>query len=269
MSTFQLPAPFRAFAEHIAIDLPGGHALFTTRRGGVSDGSFSSLNLGAIATGASQVGHGDDPAKVLANRQLLADQLGIALSQFVHGRQVHGHEVETVLSFRTGAWAHPYATHGADGLPAADGQATALRDLAMVVLVADCLPVALIGHGAVAMIHAGWRGLAAGVIGNGVDALRKLGLEGPIAAAIGPGAGVCCYEVGQEVHRVFADHGAQVRVRANLDLKAIAVRELHATGVTDVHDVGICTLCQDRSLFFSHRRDRGLTGRQAGVAWRS
>jgi copper oxidase (laccase) domain-containing protein len=95
---------------------------------------------------------------------------------------------------------------------------------------------------------------------------RELGGRGPLCAAIGPGAGACCYEVGEEVHAAFAD-GAEARRGRNLDLKAIAARELERAGVEQIHDLGLCTICSDSSLFFSHRRDRGLTGRQAGLAW--
>jgi len=96
-----------------------------------------------------------------------------------------------------------------------------------------------------------------------------LGARGPIAAAVGPGAGGCCYEVGEEVHEQFARYGADVRRGRRLDLKLVLRRALGAHDVTDVHDVGLCTMCADPELFFSHRRDGGVTGRQAGVVWRS
>jgi YfiH family protein len=134
-------------------------------------------------------------------------------------------------------------------------------------MVADCLPIALAGHGAVAMLHGGWRGLAGGIVEEGVRAVRELGAEGPLAAAIGPGAGVCCYEVGEEVHEAFAAHGSSVRRGANLDLKRIARERLARAGVETVHDLGLCTICAEPSLLFSHRRDGGITGRQAGIAW--
>jgi YfiH family protein len=136
-------------------------------------------------------------------------------------------------------------------------------------LTADCLPIAIAGGGAVAMVHAGWRGLAGGVIAEGVRALRGLGDGGALAAAIGPGAGPCCYEVGEEVHAAFASEGPDVRAGRNLDLKAIARRQLERAGIERIYDVGLCTVCSDPSLFFSHRRDDGVTGRQAGIAWLS
>ena len=82
----------------------------------------------------------------------------------------------------------------------ADGHATALRELGTMVLVADCLPVILGSEGAVAAVHAGWRGLAGGVLEEGMRAVRELGGSGEIVAIIGPGARGCCYEVGEEVH---------------------------------------------------------------------
>src|SRR5437764_9760350 len=119
------------------------------------------------------------------------------------------------------------------------------------------------------MLHGGWRGLAGGIVAEGARALEELAGAGPVAAAVGPGAGPCCYEVGEEVHAAFARHGDAVRHGRNLDLKEVARRELAAVGVEEVHDAGICTLCGDPRLWFSHRREGGVTGRQSGVAWRT
>ena len=119
------------------------------------------------------------------------------------------------------------------------------------------------GPDGVAMLHAGWRGLAGGVLRNGVGALGG----GPVTAAIGPGIGVCCFEVGDEVRDAFGAHPSARRGR-NLDLKLIARRELQAAGVQEIADCELCTMCEP-ALFFSHRRDGERTGRQAGVAWRS
>lgn len=242
-----LPAPFEPVGDHIGIALPGGRALFTTRRGGVSEGAYASLNLGRWPD--------DDPDAVDRNRTIVADAIGVSLDAVVQGRQVHGARVERVERPRP-AEREP---------PEVDGLATGEKGLALQVLTADCLPVALIGDAAVAMVHAGWRGLAAGVLEEGVAVVRELGGDGELQAAIGPGAGGCCYEVGPEVHAAFGRPARQ----ATIDLKAIAAQRLLAAGVQEVHDVGLCTMCADPGLFFSHRRDGGVTGRQAGIAWRS
>jgi YfiH family protein len=251
-SRLSLPPPFREHDEHIAVDLPGGRALFTTRRGGVSVGPYASLNLGWLT---------DDQADhVEVNRARVGELAGIAPARFAQGRQMH----DTWVRRR------PLPPDPSEWPPEpADGQATDLPGVAPIVLVADCLPVALVAAEAVAMLHCGWRGLAGGIVAEGVAALRLLGARGRVAAAIGPGAGRCCYEVGEEVHERFASHGAEVRQGRRLDLKLVARRALSAAGVSEVHDVGLCTMCADPGLFYSHRRDGGVTGRQAGLVWRS
>ncbi len=259
--TLGLRRPFRAAGQHVCVELPGARALFTTRRGGVSCRPYDSLNLGLATTGATR---GDDPRMVAVNRGLVAAQVADGARRFAHGRQVHGCHVARVTAIPPDGWRAP-----SRGAQAADGQATALTEVAAVVLVADCLPVAIAGEGAVAMIHAGWRGLAGGVLEAGVQALRALGALPPLVAAIGPGAGGCCYEVGPEVLAAFGDGDREPGARGRVDLKAIAAARLKAAGVGEVHDVGLCTLCSHPSLLFSHRREGGLTGRQAGIVWRS
>ncbi len=225
-------APFAWAGEHVRVDLAGGSALFTTRRGGLSEGAFASLNLGPWTE--------DDPAHVAANRERVRELAGA--ERLAQGRQVHGTRVAVD------------AGHGEE----ADGQVSTRAGVAPIALVADCLPVALVAPGAVAMVHVGWRGLAGGVL---EEAVRAVGPR-PVAAAIGPGIGPCCYEVGDDVHAAFGTSGPTV------DLKALARERLEAAGVAEVHDCGLCTSC-DATRFFSHRRDQGLTGRQAGVAWRT
>ncbi|HNC94038.1 MAG TPA: polyphenol oxidase family protein, partial [Solirubrobacterales bacterium] len=85
------------------------------------------------------------------------------------------------------------------------------------------------------------------------------------AAAIGPGIGPCCFEVGPEVEEAFAGLGPGLMNGRNLDLPEVARRLLARAGVEEVESAGVCTYCDER--FFSHRRDRGKTGRQAGIAW--
>lgn len=239
-------APFFALGDHYAVDLPGARAVFSTRRGGQSKGAYESLNLGLLTD--------DDPAVVARNRESLAAAVGAPALSFVH--QVHGSDVLHV----TGP-ARPGAAPRE-----ADGQVTDRRGVAPAALTADCLPVAIAGDGTVAMLHAGWRGLAGGVISAGVGALRALGATGELHAAIGPGAGPCCYEAGAEVHAAFASiPGAQAG--RHVDLKRVASVLLERAGVATTADIALCTICAPRELLFSHRRDRGVTGRQAGAAW--
>jgi YfiH family protein len=247
---------FFNWGDHFAVDLPGARAVFTTRRGGFSTGPYASLNLGRLTD--------DRPEDVDRNRAALERELGMPLSYI---RQVHGATVRRVST----------PTRPDPILPEADGQATAEPGVAVMVMVADCLPIALAGGGAVAMLHGGWRGLASGIVEEGVRAVRELAAhppgarppEGPLVAAIGPGAGVCCYEVGEEVHQAFAQNGPGVRHGANLDLRRIARERLERAGVETIHDLTLCTICSDESLLYSHRRDRGVTGRQAGIVWLS
>jgi purine-nucleoside/S-methyl-5'-thioadenosine phosphorylase / adenosine deaminase len=239
-----LPAPFAWEGEQIAGALPGARLLFSTRLGGVSGGPYASLNLGRLT---------DDPDEhVHENRRRLCAAVGHPWERVHFGRQVHGARVVR-------------STEQRRAFQEADGQATARDDVAALVFVADCLPILLATDQAVAALHGGWKPLAAGIVAEGVAALREVGGRGPIHAALGPSVRGCCYEVGEEVHAHFP--GARVGER-NLDLAKVATGQLREAGVETVHDVGLCTMCWF-GLFFSHRRDRGVTGRQAGVVWRA
>jgi len=222
---------------HFDLALRGARVTFSTRRGGVSEGPFRSLNLGLLTD--------DRPERVHQNRERLRAHCDA--DQLVLSRQVHGTELLH--------WDAP-APEGP--LPDADGHLTDRDGLALVVQVADCLPVALAGEGRVAMLNCGWRGLAGGIVGR---ALRRF--AEPPAAAIGPGIGRCCYEVGQEVAGAFGRSGER-----HLDLRAIVREQLEEGGVTEVIEVDLCTSCRP-DLFFSHRRDDGVTGRQAGLIVRN
>ena len=235
-----LPAGFAWDGPDIALALPGGQVRFTTAASG-------DLTLG------------DPPAPTPA-AGALAGRIGIPWERWAQDVQVHEPRVRIVDDLlRLRPLTEPH-----------DGQATDLAGVACVIRAADCLPIALVAPEGVAMLHGGWRPLAGGIVGEGVAALRALGARsGAIRAAIGPGAGVCCFEAGEEVHAAFAPLGETVRDGRHADLKAVARLQLEAAGVADVHDVGMCTICADPASLFSHRRDRGRTGRQAGVAWRS
>lgn len=232
----------------LAAELPGATAAFSTRLGGASAEPYASLNVGLHT--------GDDEDAVTANRAALAAALGRRPEGVLIGEQVHE---ATVLERALAPEPNPYLRPAAS-LPAADGQATANPALSPAVAVADCLPIALAGPGGVAMLHCGWRGLAAGILERGARAV------GGGAAAIGPGIGRCCYEVGEEVRRAFGSLGEGIAVGRMLDLSEVARRLLARAGVTRVESSSLCTSCEPR-LFFSHRRDGPRTGRQAGLVW--
>ncbi len=228
--------------------LPGARAAFSTRSGGVSGPPFESLNLGILT--------GDDREAVTENRHKLAAAAGLSASNVLIGLQVHGAEV---IGHHAAQDPSPYAKPGTE-LAESDGHFTATRGLAPLVLVADCLPVALAGPGGVAVLHCGWRGLAAGIVERGASAVEAE------AAAIGPGIGPCCYEVGPEVLERFARLGNGIAAGGRLDLAEVARRQLGAAGVGEVECADLCTSCE-AELFYSHRRDGGRSGRQAGLAW--
>lgn len=235
----------------IELELPGGRVAFSTRLGGVSEGPYESLNLGILTE--------DDPARVRENRNRLGRALGLDPNRVVMGLQAHGTEVTEWTE--TPAYGTAYAAPGA-GLHETDGHTTTVPSLALLVLAADCLPIALVSPDRVSMLHGGWRGLAGGIVERGLSSF-----ETPPAAAIGPGIGPCCYEVGPEVLVAF-EHLPGVASGPMLDLKAAARRLLERGGVERVEDVGLCTSCRPDELF-SHRRDQGVTGRQGGIAWRT
>jgi polyphenol oxidase len=230
------------------VELPGAHAFFSSRNGGTSRGPYRSLNLGILTD--------DDPEAVTENRRLVAQAAGVRGEHVAMGWQVHGNELRE--------WTEPpaeraYAEPGGKDLERVDGHLTATPGLGLLVLVADCYPVALSDGERVAMLHCGWRPLATGILEKAIATF-----EGLPAAAVGPGIGGCCYEVGPEVLAEFddLDHVADGRM---LDLRAVISQRLERVGVTDVHHLDLCTSCHP-DLFFSHRRDRGVTGRQAGLA---
>lgn len=236
----------------LACSLPGAEVRFTGRIGGVSTGPYASLNLGSWTA--------DDPGAVRENRGRMAAGAGVTVDRLAQARQVHGTDVLLI------AGDADLPGGALERVREADGTATALRETPCVVLAADCLPVALVADGAVATVHAGWRGLVGGVLESGLRALGEAGGRGPVAAVVGPGAGACCYEVGEEVHAALAPLGPTVRSGRNADLAEAARLRLLAGGAERVVLSGVCTMCAPLR-FFSHRRDGGVTGRQAGATW--
>ncbi|HWD70558.1 MAG TPA: peptidoglycan editing factor PgeF [Solirubrobacteraceae bacterium] len=184
--------------------------------------------------------------------QQIAQRLAL---QVVRPRQVHGNTVIIAIGQHS-------------PIEEADAVVTATPGVGPMVITADCLPIVIASASAVATVHAGWRGLDAGIIANAVATLRELG-GGVMHAAIGPGAGVCCYEVGEDLHRRFNAHCQDFHRGPNLDLKAIARVQLMEAGVARIHDTELCTICGDPELTYSYRREGAETGRQAAIAWLS
>ncbi|HEX4753344.1 MAG TPA: polyphenol oxidase family protein [Solirubrobacterales bacterium] len=221
---------------------------FGSRVGGVSEAPYDSLNIGVLTD--------DADASVVENRRRLAAAAGIEARNVPIGLQVHKADVAVHTVPQKPS---PFAEPGT-ALEEVDGHVVRGAGLAPLVLTADCLPVALAGPGGVAMLHCGWRGLAAGIVARGAALVEAT------SAAIGPGIGPCCYEVGTEVLETFADLGEGIADGRMLDLPEVARRLLARAGVDQVESAGLCTFCEP-DLFFSHRRDHGRTGRMGNLAW--
>lgn len=220
---------------------PGPYkVVFSTREGGVSEGPFASLNLGRATA--------DEPERVDENRRRLCADAGAAPDALAMNYQHHSADVLKALP----------GSRGERG----DGLWTDEPELPVLALTADCLPIAVArangAEPALAVLHAGWRGLLSGIAASGIAALGG----GRTAAIVGPGIGPCCYEVGEEVAAPFrAAFGPDVVRAGKLDLWSAAERALRAAGCAQVERIDLCTACNpDR--FFSHRRDDGVTGRQ-------
>jgi YfiH family protein len=219
-------------------EAPGPYVVaFTTRLGGVSEGPYASLNLGA---------RGDDPGRVAENRRIACSSLGLDAARLSVNRQRHSpavHRAEPGIRDEPG-----------DGLWSDEpGQP-------MLVLAADCVPIAVAareGPPRLAVLHAGWRGLAEGVVAAGVRALDAA----RTAAVVGPSVGPCCYEVGPEVSERF---DADLTSDGILDLWTAAERALRRAGVAEVERVDLCTRCNP-DLFFSHRRSGPARGAQGVI----
>jgi YfiH family protein len=231
---------------------PGVRAAFTLRTGGVSQGRYDSFNLGSHV--------GDEASAVAQNRSRLRAALALpAEPRWLS--QAHGTRVADLD--------RPAAAD-----TTADAAVTRAQGTVAAVLVADCLPVLLATTtgDAVAVAHAGWRGLVAGVIEGTVDALAAP--RGGVCAWLGPAIGAARFEVGEEVRDAFLAHDAGAaaafarnqRGRWQCDLVHLACQRLATAGVSAVASAGLCTF-SDAQRFYSYRRD-GVTGRMAALIWR-
>jgi polyphenol oxidase len=225
-------------------DAPGPYRVaFSTRRGGVSEGPYASLNLGVLTDDSRENAH--------ENRRRLCAAVGTDAESLAMNRQVHAATVNRAVA----------GERGREG----DGLWTDEPGVPLLKLTADCLPVALArrnGSPALALLHAGRLGLLEGIVEAGVAALGGANL----AAAVGPGIGPCCYEVGAEIAAAYRGRFGPTAVRGRkLDLWMVAERVLRDAGVASVERVDVCTACS--ADFFSHRRDRGVTGRQGVIGY--
>jgi YfiH family protein len=232
---------------------------FTTRLGGHSEVPFATLNLGLSV--------GDDPSAVLANRALATRLVGGA-GQPATVRQVHG-----VTSLRADA---PARVAG-EPLGETDMIATCTPGLALLVQAADCAPIVIHDpvHCAAAVVHAGWRGVAANAGGAAVASMARLfgSKPGDLLVGIGPAIGVCCYEVGDEVANAVDRAAGKLVSRSgprgilHTDLVAALRAQFTCAGTpaSNIADTGLCTACRT-DLFYSHRREGEPTGRFGVVA---
>lgn len=218
----------------------GAKVWFTNREGGVSRNPYASLNLAARV--------GDHPATVGENRRRVAAAAGFDVTLLVLSRQVHGIDVVEA----------PKNPNGPTVVGEGDILVTRRSNVVLGVLVADCAPVVLVGDRGLAAVHAGWRGLVAGVVEKGIECV------GPVTSAwIGPSIHACCYEVGPEVVGAFRRRGLPVADDNYVDPGGAARAVLLRSGITDVIASDDCTSCDSR--YFSYRRE-GTTGRQAAFA---
>lgn len=223
-------------------------ALQTTRLGGISEGAYASLNLGDHVA--------DDPMRVAANRQRLNPWLP---SEPVWLQQVHA---TTVVH-----------ADRASCLPQADAVVTGATNTVCVVMTADCLPLLICDRSGskIAAVHAGWRGLQAGVIEAAVTQMKMQPAD--LMVWLGPAIGPQAFEVGAEVREAFiqtdaAASKAFVQTSEHkwlADIYLLARQRLQAMGIFTIHGGDLCTYT-DRQRFFSYRRD-GVTGRMASMIW--
>lgn len=234
---------------------------FTERIGGTSEGPYDSLNLAAHV--------GDDPFRVDANRRLLLEAIGIGMlgDRLTTAEQVHGTRIAEVDLATAGAGAS--AGGGRPPIPQTDALMTRMPGIPLMLMYADCVPVILVSPSApaVAVVHAGWRGAAAGIAGKAARQLSARAGARDIRAFIGPHIGGCCYEVGPEVVSHFDTAFATItEVSPHLDLGAAVAADLERSGVPRGRQchLGICT-AHNTDRFYSFRAD-GLTGRHGALA---
>jgi YfiH family protein len=233
----------------------------TGRTGGFSNGPYHSLNLG--------FGTDDDPEIVLKNRKALSGSLGIPLDWFVFPRQTHSANVAVVDYTHLGTGAYMRG----DAIASTDALITNCKNICIVVQVADCVPILLLdtGNSVIATVHAGWRGTLQNILSLTIEKMVVAFNTKPhdIVAAIGPSIGPCCYEVGEELRKIFVESNSKnskyfinFNKHFRFDLWAANKNQLVQSGVkeSNIELAEICTKCNN-DKFFSSRAGNGNTGR--------
>jgi polyphenol oxidase len=227
---------------------------FTRRRGGVSKGAYAELNVSLAV--------GDDAAAVGENRARAARAGGFELARAALASQVHGGEVRWIDAREDG---FGVATQG----PEADALATDAAQFALLVGAADCVPVYLAAADgrAIALAHAGWRGVLTDVVPRALDALRDRAGVRPsdVTYAFGPSIGLCCFAVGADVSSRFAARFPKgvVDGASRVDLTTAVSAQLAEAGVEGDAPRPPCTVCRSDD-YFSHRASKG---RPTGRGW--
>ncbi len=247
---------------------------FSTRIGGVSTGPCASLNLGNPSP--AEGGLKDSPENIQENFRRLLAALDCPALPRAWVTQVHGRRVERIAPEPDTEYAETLPAEIRDrysGQLAADGLVSALPGILLTIRTADCVPVLLASDDGtvVAAVHAGWRGIVAGVLDQALRILQDAGIRPDrIVAAIGPAISAEHFEVGQEVAAEFTRAGWAAAVRPvtagkpHVDLQAAIRLQLRHAGVTRIDGNDLCTF-RDAPDFFSHRRDHAPTGRMAAV----
>lgn len=242
---------------------------FSTRRGGVSEGIFATLNL--------SMNRGDDPDRVRENYRRFCAAIGVDVGKIVCASQVHGDTVRTVTAADLGI--------GLDeGEPwKADGLITDIPGVVLTIFTADCLPILLYDpvRRVVGAVHAGWRGTALGIAARGVERMAEAfgARPGDILAAVGPGISTCCFETHRDVPdglRAGMGAGAEPYIhpvpgteKYHVDLKGANRAWLLQAGVAPEH-IAVCDACTacGREIFWSHRKMGAARGSMAALIQR-
>lgn len=228
---------------------------FLGRTGGVSTGHLFSLNMGRREE--------DTPENLAENKRRVAEAFGIDTQRIFTVSQVHSDRVIVIDK--------PDATPEETKTRKADAVITNIKGITIGILTADCVPILLYDHrnGVIAAIHAGWKGTAQKIAKKTVNAMNeRFGTEPQdITAAIGPAIGLCCYKVQDDVVMAVG-HIDKVTKPCEfhwcLDLAKANHLELEEAGVAEIDSSGLCTSCNFH-LFYSHRKEKGLTGRQLSL----